>query len=262
MLSIVVGVAVNVGSAHRNVLFIAIDDLRPNIAAYGASFMHTPHLDALAASATLFQRAYVQYSFCGPSRNSFLTGRRPDATRAFSFMNHFREPGVGADWVSLPEHFRKHGYLTLAAGKLFHPGLPPNFDAAQLDNDGVPQVKSWTRFVFPQPAGTGQRASDPCLNATTNGWPLLQPQVSNAICTPTAGDCAPEAVVAGEVAGEKYLWCAVDTTKLSLPLARRSSASSSTITTATWARIWTPPPPPSTSPWEAARSGTRRRCAR
>ena len=215
MSSALLGVA---AMGHRNVLFIAIDDLRPNIAAYGASFMHTPHLDALAASATLFQRAYAQYSFCGPSRNSFLTGRRPDATRAFSFMNHFREPDVGPDWVSLPEHFRKHGYLTLAAGKLFHPGLPPNFDAAQIDDSGVPQVKSWTRFVFPQPAGTGQRASDPCLNATTNGWPLLQPQVTNAICTPTAGDCAAEAVVAGEIAGEIYLWCAVDTTKLSLPL--------------------------------------------
>ena len=57
--------------------------------------MHTPRMDELAQSGTLFQRAYVQYSLCGPSRQSFMTGRRPDATRAYSFKNHFREEGVG-----------------------------------------------------------------------------------------------------------------------------------------------------------------------
>jgi len=69
----------------RNVLFIVVDDLRPNIAAHGSKFMVTPHMDALAASGVLFQRAYAQYSLCGPSRTSFLSGRRPDATRAWSF---------------------------------------------------------------------------------------------------------------------------------------------------------------------------------
>ena len=85
----------------RNVLLVVVDDLRPNIAAHGSAFMVTPHMDALAASGVLFQRAYAQYSLCGPSRTSFLSGRRPDATRAWSFQNHFRE-GVGADWTSLP----------------------------------------------------------------------------------------------------------------------------------------------------------------
>ena len=106
--------------AH-NVLLVVVDDLRPNIAAHGSKFMVTPHMDALAASGVLFQRAYAQYSLCGPSRTSFLSGRRPDATRAWSFQNHFRE-GAGADWTSLPEHFRRNGYRTLAAGKLFEKG--------------------------------------------------------------------------------------------------------------------------------------------
>lgn len=56
----------------KNVLFIAVDDLRPEIGAYGHSYMHTPHIDALAKQSTIFTRAYVQYAFCGPSRNSFM----------------------------------------------------------------------------------------------------------------------------------------------------------------------------------------------
>ena len=110
----------------RNVLFIVVDDLRPNIAAHGSKFMVTPHMDALAASGVLFQRAYAQYSLCGPSRTSFLSGRRPDATRAWSFQNHFRE-GAGAEWTSLPEHFRQHGWRVFGGGArvLPQPSSPP-----------------------------------------------------------------------------------------------------------------------------------------
>ena len=59
-----------------NVLFIIADDMRPQLGCYGLEFMKTPHLDNLAATGTLFNRAYVQYAFCAPSRNSFMTGRR------------------------------------------------------------------------------------------------------------------------------------------------------------------------------------------
>ena len=102
----------------KNVLFIAVDDLRPEIGAYGHSYMHTPHIDAFAKQSTVFTRAYVQYSFCGPSRNSFMTGRRPDATQAWSFMDHFREVGVGDKWISMPQWFRLNGFYTSGAGKL------------------------------------------------------------------------------------------------------------------------------------------------
>ena len=59
----------------KSVLFIAIDDLRPELGAYG-SHVPTPHLDAFAKEALVFTNAYIQYSFCCPSRNSFMTGRR------------------------------------------------------------------------------------------------------------------------------------------------------------------------------------------
>ena len=106
-------------SKQRNVLFMAVDDLRPQIAAFGASMMKTPNIDRLAQEGVVFEHAYVQYSFCAPSRNSFLSGRRPDATQAFSFMDHFREQGVGDSWSSFPQYFRDRGYTVLGVGKLF-----------------------------------------------------------------------------------------------------------------------------------------------
>jgi arylsulfatase A-like enzyme len=161
-------------SSSRNVLFIAVDDLRPNLGAYGHSFMHTPRMDELAESGTLFQRAYAQYAFCAPSRNSFMTGRRPDVTRAYSFMNHFREPDVGRNWLSFPQYFRSAGYWAAGAGKLYHPGLPPNFDAA----DASGRKLSWDSFVW----------GGDC-SGNTNGWPLLQPHVTNVVCLPAVDSC-------------------------------------------------------------------------
>jgi arylsulfatase A-like enzyme len=56
-----------------------------------------------------------------------MSGRRPDATKTWNFLDHFREEGVGANWTALPEHFKNNGYLTTGCGKLFHPGVPPNY---------------------------------------------------------------------------------------------------------------------------------------
>ena len=79
-----------------NVLLLVIDDLRPELAAYGFPTV-TPHLDAFASSALTFGRAYVQYSHCSPSRNSFLSGRSPQTTGVYNFIDHFRLPNVGAN---------------------------------------------------------------------------------------------------------------------------------------------------------------------
>jgi iduronate 2-sulfatase len=69
-----------------------------------------------------------------------MSGRRPDTTRVWNFVDHFREDGVGADWRSLPQYFKSHGYLTAGSGKLFHPMVPP-------DND---YPKAWST-EFPRP---------------------------------------------------------------------------------------------------------------
>ena len=75
----------------RNVLTIVFDDLRPDLSMYNSSFMHTPHLQALADSGVTFERGYCQQSVCSPSRMSFTTGRRPATTKTWNFLQHFRQ---------------------------------------------------------------------------------------------------------------------------------------------------------------------------
>ena len=100
-----------------NVLFIAIDDLRPELSIYGAPVI-TPTFDRLARSGTVFERAYCQQALCMPSRASLLTGRRPDSTKVYAFNPDFR--AALPDVVTLPEYFKKQGYHTQAYGKIFH----------------------------------------------------------------------------------------------------------------------------------------------
>lgn len=114
-------------NSPMNVLYIVVDDLRPDLLSYGQSIMHTPNIQALANRSLIFDRAYCQFSFCAPSRQSFMTGRRPDTTQCWNFLDNFRET-VGQNWVSLPQHFKNHGYFSSGVGKLYHPLLPPNGD--------------------------------------------------------------------------------------------------------------------------------------
>lgn len=101
-----------------NVLFIAVDDLRPNLSCYGASGVKTPNIDRLASRGVMFRRAYCQIASCGPSRASLLTGRRPDTTTVFDNRRSFRS--VLPDLVTLPQHFKDNGYHTRSIGKVFH----------------------------------------------------------------------------------------------------------------------------------------------
>ena len=84
--------AVHTSATPRNVLYIVYDDLRPDLSPYDVSFMdnQTPNIQRLADTGTLFERAYVQIAVCSPSRNSFSTGRRPNSTKVWNFINHFR----------------------------------------------------------------------------------------------------------------------------------------------------------------------------
>lgn len=101
-----------------NVLFIAVDDLRPEIGAYGASHMRTPHLDRLADEGILFHRAYANVPVCGASRASLLTGLRPTRERFWDYDTWVVEDAPGI--VTLPQHFKMHGYTTVGLGKVFH----------------------------------------------------------------------------------------------------------------------------------------------
>lgn len=112
---------------HPNVLFIAVDDLRPELGCYGDPKVKSPNLDRLAAGGLRFERAYCQQAVCSPSRTSLLTGRRPDTTRVYDLETHFRT--TIPDVVTLPQHFKAHGYTTRGISKIFHGGLddPPSW---------------------------------------------------------------------------------------------------------------------------------------
>lgn len=101
-----------------NVLFIIADDLRPQLGCYGDRVVKSPHIDRLAANSLRFDRAYVQSAVCSPSRNSMLSGLRPNTTglRGFGVPVRERVPDV----VTLPQHFKNHGYHSKAIGKIFH----------------------------------------------------------------------------------------------------------------------------------------------
>ena len=115
-----------VGVSRRpNVLFIVVDDLSPTFEQYGG-LSKTPNIGKLAQVSTQFKRAYVSVAVCGPSRTAFLTGLRPDTSQVWTIGPYFRNAsrGEGMEVVTMPQHFRQHGYNTTGAGKIFHPGTP------------------------------------------------------------------------------------------------------------------------------------------
>ncbi len=107
-----------------NVLFIAIDDLRPELACYGSDIAISPNIDQLAANGVRFDSAHCQIAVCNPSRVSLLTGLRPDSTKVWTLDVRFRE--TIPDAVTLPQHFKESGYHTVGYGKIFHNPWPDN----------------------------------------------------------------------------------------------------------------------------------------
>ena len=101
-----------------NVLFIAVDDLRPQLACYGQAQMHTPNFDALADRGVLFERAFCMVPTCGASRASLMTGLRPHPRRFTSYTA--RADKEAPDAITLNTHFKANGYTTISLGKVFH----------------------------------------------------------------------------------------------------------------------------------------------
>ena len=116
-------------NSQPNVLFIAIDDLRPELGSYGAS-AHTPNMDRLASDGVLFERHYVQFAVCIPSRVSLLTGLRPERTHQMYGPPVWEKVKGAQSWGNT---FRNAGYTTLSLGKIWHLyGNQPNIDTFDI----------------------------------------------------------------------------------------------------------------------------------
>ena len=119
-LVVLCALAVASAAERPNILFVAVDDLRPEFGAYGASYVHSPNLDRIAKAGITFNRSYCQQAVCSPTRSSLMTGTRPDTTKVWDLVTHFRDalPNV----VTLGQHFKNNGYFVQGMGKIYHGG--------------------------------------------------------------------------------------------------------------------------------------------
>jgi iduronate 2-sulfatase len=102
-----------------NILFIAIDDLKPILGCYGNTLIKTPNIDRLAKMGVVFKNNYCQQAVCGPTRASLMTGKRPDYTQIWDLKTRMR--GINPDIVSIPQYFISQGYSTQGIGKVYDP---------------------------------------------------------------------------------------------------------------------------------------------
>ena len=126
------GHCIYAAEARPNVLFIASDDMRPQLGCYGDPTVHSPNLDALAKRGMVFTRSYVQQALCSPSRISMLTGRYPSTTGIFEIGRTLRT--TMPDITTMPQHFKDNGYHTRSLGKIYHVGI---------DDDASWTVPAW-----------------------------------------------------------------------------------------------------------------------
>ncbi len=139
LFAVVLSVVAVTAMAKPNILFIAVDDLRPSIGCYGDTLAITPNIDRLAERGVRFGQAHCQVAVCNPSRASLMTGLRPDMLGVWTLPIHFREAKPKA--VTLPQWLRRHGYTAVGHGKIYH--------------NPTPDPQSWSEPIRPVQAERG-----------------------------------------------------------------------------------------------------------
>ena len=141
----------NVFSADKkpNVLFIPVDDLRPQLGCYGKTNIHSPNIDRLASEGVLFERTYCNVPVCGASRASLLTGVRPTRERFVGYNTRADEDLPGA--LTLPQHFKNNGYHTVCNGKVFHHNndMLDSWSETPWRPESI-ENRNWRNYVTPE----------------------------------------------------------------------------------------------------------------
>lgn len=150
-------------AAPPNVLFIAVDDLRPELGCYGASHMRTPHIDRLASQGRMFSNHYVAVPTCGASRYALMTGLRPTTTtddnNAFLQMPTTL-PAQPESWVDL---LRRNGWHTVSLGKVTHEpdgyqwNFPSTYDIGRSSATFPDMRFSWNELLYDHDKWGAQR---------------------------------------------------------------------------------------------------------
>lgn len=177
-----------------NVLFLASDDMRPQLGCYGDPVVQSPNIDRLAARGMVFQRAFCQQALCSPSRISLLSGRHPWTTKIYSIGPPLRS--TMPDVVTLPQLFKNNGWFARSLGKVYHVGI---------DDPDSWSVPSWvSRKPRYGPEGTAEvQAAAAKLRAEGIGDPDKGPQkpfyAGPAFESP---DCEDDELTDGDIARE------------------------------------------------------------
>lgn len=166
----------------KNVLFLSVDDLRPEMNCIShrgfdvPSNMHTPNICALAKDSLVLQRAQVGMATCSPSRTTMLTGRRPGTTRVWDLRSYFRD--VTGNFTTIPQFFKEHGYHSVGMGKIFHPGLASGGFDCPLCTGSDDAKWSWSEPYFSGHDPIGSEKSWMAVSKkVTDATPLQDTQV-------------------------------------------------------------------------------------
>ena len=167
------------GPVRPNVLFLAVDDLRPQLGCYGQAQMHSPNIDRLAGGGFRFGRAYCNVPVCGASRASLMTGIRPARNRFVTYDTWAEKDAAGV--TTLNTHFRSHGYYAVSLGKVFH-HAPDNVQGWS-EPPWRPE-DPWMRYQLPE----SQRAWKENRQKTKRGRALGPPTESADVPDSAYGD--------------------------------------------------------------------------
>lgn len=157
---------------RKNVLFLIMDDLRPELNCYGAHYMKTPNIDRLSRQGVMFENAYCNVPVSGASRASMFTGLRPAITRFWDVNALIDVEAKGT--ITLPQHFRENGYTTISNSKVIH----GKNDACERSWDEVwkPTLKSstWRDYLGDENLSVerlkGGPAAYECLDVADNEY--------------------------------------------------------------------------------------------